>query len=145
MWFSISIMILCVVFLTLFGLGLWRAVWVEREQNRLAVQSRIENAKAEALYDKLWKEEEQLLLRKYTSGYILDFIADDRANLCGARSKQVNAVVRVPRMQRDVYNWCRSNIRGKWEMIPYMEGRSVSHQLWFEDPNDAMYFKMRWY
>jgi hypothetical protein len=143
----IFLMVFCLVFLAVLAAGFTRAYIVERDFRRRHEEARREQEAEETAYYEFFNKQKAVIEARFDGsiGYILDFVADDRLHLCSARSKDVNGVVRVPRMQRDIYNWCRSNIRGKFEMVPFMNGEPVKHQLWFADPNDAMYFKMRWY
>lgn len=48
-----------------------------------------------------------------------------------------------------VRSWNATNLSGRVEVIPigytYPNDNDMNHYIWFENPNDALAFKMRWF
>lgn len=125
----------------LLALMIYGAIQTERETLRvreLRRQEEEERIRRLIELQRLWEV-------RIKTGKVLSLSKDDRTHLVGKKPKTVDEIAVQQTFRRDVYDWCRSNLKGKYGFIPVSATGQDGSRIWFEDDNDAMYFKMRWY
>lgn len=135
-----------IVFVTLLMLGgIVGGVLEAREERRRVAAAEEEYLRAAQARRESLREHVALWNERIATGTVISLDDDKRTHLLGKKSKAIGDYAATNVFRRDVYDWCRSNLNGKYSIIPITDSDEDATQIWFADPNDAMYFKMRWY
>ncbi|RYE95042.1 MAG: hypothetical protein EOO77_43545 [Oxalobacteraceae bacterium] len=82
---------------------------------------------------------------RYAGGARLNLEADGRRELYGSARSILDGLVKRHSLRKDVREWCKVNLASQWTMLPFSDHQPSDAILWFEDPNEAVWFKMQWY
>ena len=83
---------------------------------------------------------------KYAKGTVIDLV--DRIHLLKDDIRLVDhnrpGELATFHLRNDIYVWCRKNLRGRCRMLPFVYQDPMTMKVWFENPDDALWFKMKW-
>lgn len=82
---------------------------------------------------------------RYAGGARLNLEADGRRELYGSARAILDGVAKRHSLRKDVREWCKANLASQWTMMPFSDHQPSDPIMWFEDPNEALWFKMQWY
>jgi hypothetical protein len=114
--------------------------WIEREAEEH--QRRILASQDYAARLAAFHEDHEI---RYAGGARLNLEADGRRELYGSARSILDGLAKRHSLRKDVREWCKSNLVSQWTMLPFSDHQLSEAILWFEDPNEAMWFKMQWY